>query len=1320
MKSNKNCILTPEVKPGVPSLLYKGLLNNKNLYNDRQLVNYIYVEYVASDAPEKMDSLGFTRDKNGQHSAKDVLKFFDINKMLYERNETTRQEVLAGVRDNAGNLIAYDNGSAAINQAIDYNKNSKGLVATVYKNGNKYYVKLNMISTNAFKIKGELETQEKLYNTTKQAFNAVGINFDSVISTSPELYNITQPHSFASYLKSLANTRNALLGKGELKFLLSSLEGSEMNRLKSLWGDLDTIVDNIYNGYRNTSTLTSGQLMLIENALNKAKKFNGLDLNALQTQLFNESMDIEESSENFNKYNVFDELNKKYELENNRLIIIGDKLDYLSQIAGRSVVNLNRRLKALKSKGADLNTRQDLSRAIQDIVSEIDRKRYYAALLTYLKEVKSDYMAIADAVNKVEGLPGSMEHAQNAARLWTQFNDAYQQHEEVLKALTLLDSKIIDEDISTEDKQTIKALASELFSQFNEQKGQLDKFQKDTMYEIVTNVIGEEDVNGVSVSILLDHLNEDASFQDRMLYAFGKQSNTLVSIMGKLTKDAQDERRLIQMQIQARIDRADSALKKAGISNTEWMYETDGKGNYHIISEYDWDAYYKARNEARKQLLKSGIKGYNLMLKLKEWEQENTEEIVVSNASGRTERVPNSLYRNPFKMEKINNNPALKAYYEAALEIKGEIEDMLPDYARSLYRPPQIRRDLLDAHGIRDYFKSVGNKIRNIWVKEGDFDYMSNATLPEDSYFTDGNYKNDVKKSIPVFYFKHLENQNELLMDFSSALGHLSGTAANYECLENVLDTVTMMQDYISNMRVVSKNWRGQTKAETLSSMETTLIQKLFNNGQSNLQYIMDGFIDMHYYGVKLKDQGWKSKVGGMLHAYTSMRGLSTNVLGAVSNELVGEAQIFIEAAGGKYFSMKSLLKADAIMFGYGTVGAIGEFCDYMTNNNNSMATLLKNRFDPNQEKFDELTQKRYHKSIVRHLLDVDPTFKLYGIGEQLIHDKVMFAVLYEEQVLMNGKKVSLIDALDKSEKIDGGRDLIVKPNVTTLDGRPLTSIFDKYFNEVTDEIRKANQDCHGAMNQEDKGLISRRMWGRMLIQMRQWMVEHFSRRYRGTHYDATEDGWTEGWWATAMKFIAQYDEDLGKTTTAARLKFSTLNSIIAEYEREKENRTLEDSAFRSLELKAKFARTQIANIRKLGAELALTSLLCTLSWGVIGAAKDLDEDFWTRFLAYQLKRLAWDEFTTATPIGVVLNVYGLVQSPFPAISTVKGLLYPVWGLGDIDDTLKSGPNKGENKYWRNVKKYTFPVYKDIQNLINLGKSVSAFEPFDPNAQVTR
>ena len=80
MKS-KNCILTPEVKPGVPSLLYKGLLNNKNLYNDRQLVNYIYVEYVASDAPEKMDSLGFTRDKNGQHSAKDVLKFFDINKM---------------------------------------------------------------------------------------------------------------------------------------------------------------------------------------------------------------------------------------------------------------------------------------------------------------------------------------------------------------------------------------------------------------------------------------------------------------------------------------------------------------------------------------------------------------------------------------------------------------------------------------------------------------------------------------------------------------------------------------------------------------------------------------------------------------------------------------------------------------------------------------------------------------------------------------------------------------------------------------------------------------------------------------------------------------------------------------------------------------------------------------------------------------------------------------------------------------------------------------------------------------------------------------
>lgn len=51
--------------------------------------------------------------------------------------------------------------------------------------------------------------------------------------------------------------------------------------------------------------------------------------------------------------------------------------------------------------------------------------------------------------------------------------------------------------------------------------------------------------------------------------------------------------------------------------------------------------------------------------------------------------------------------------------------------------------------------------------------------------------------------------------------------------------------------------------------------------------------------------------------------------------------------------------------------------------------------------------------------------------------------------------------------------------------------------------------------------------------------------------------------------------------------------------------------------------------------------------------------------------------------------------------------------LGDIDDEIKSGPHKGENRYWRNVKKNVFPFFKDWEQMQNLDTSDAVFTPFD-------
>ena len=144
---SKNCILVPKVKAAdgteVPSKLYKDLINNKNLSGQRALVNYIYAQYL-SDGGAALDAAGYTaRDENGEHSWKDVYKFYDIADVLTEQADprNIRQaKITVGATDNNGNVIYYDNGKEALDKAADFNSKNKALVARVFKEGNQYVI----------------------------------------------------------------------------------------------------------------------------------------------------------------------------------------------------------------------------------------------------------------------------------------------------------------------------------------------------------------------------------------------------------------------------------------------------------------------------------------------------------------------------------------------------------------------------------------------------------------------------------------------------------------------------------------------------------------------------------------------------------------------------------------------------------------------------------------------------------------------------------------------------------------------------------------------------------------------------------------------------------------------------------------------------------------------------------------------------------------------------------------------------------------------------------------------------------------------------
>lgn len=198
-------------------------------------------------------------------------------------------------------------------------------------------------------------------------------------------------------------------------------------------------------------------------------------------------------------------------------------------------------------------------------------------------------------------------------------------------------------------------------------------------------------------------------------------------------------------------------------------------------------------------------------------------------------------------------------------------------------------------------------------------------------------------------------------------------------------------------------------------------------------------------------------------------------------------------------------------------------------------------------------------------------------------------------------------------------------------------------------------------MNEEDKGLIHQHMLGRFAMNLRQWMVEHYSRRYRGTHWDATLGEEREGYYNTVGKFLVELWKDHQKFNFEIRQHWNEMNT------------------------------QQKANFRRAISELAILCSLISLSFG-LGEPEDHKKDFWMRMWIYQTKRAIVD-VNGSQPLGIPMEVTTLLNSPIAATNTVNALMYPFTGLGDINETIQRGDYAGWNKYGRNMLKYWVPFY---------------------------
>ena len=322
------------------------------------------------------------------------------------------------------------------------------------------------------------------------------------------------------------------------------------------------------------------------------------------------------------------------------------------------------------------------------------------------------------------------------------------------------------------------------------------------------------------------------------------------------------------------------------------------------------------------------------------------------------------------------------------------------------------------------------------------------------------------------------------------------------------------------------------------------------------------------------------------------------------------------------------------------------------------------------------------------------------------------------------GKIINLYEAFVKAG-YERSPHLELKSNLYDMNGVQLTDSNGEltkegknFLRKFTKDLRSACQGMFGAMNDEDKGVVHMYVAGRAAMNFRQWMVNHYSERFRGIHWDMDKHEFVRGYWTSSGKFLKRtLTTEEAKDFLEAGQKIKFIGQVI------KDLFTFRKHFIREW---TKASDTEKLDLMRLMSAVITYALLFGSACGLLGGMvpklgmgdKDDEKEKRKRMdprrklTYYQAKRLIFDA-ESSTPIGAFTNFENIVRSPIPAINTFDNTMYFITGLGDKGTILQSGPDQGMDKYWRNVLKYNMPFWRDYRRIMEFSESDAMFGMFE-------
>lgn len=1303
------CIVVPQID-GEDSILYKKLLKYTK---SRPLTNYLYALSIQEPFIQSMGTSGLNSQREPDFEK--VIQVLNVDDMLDVTTQIHNAELQLHALEGSDYKI-YNTVDEIIDRVLNFNDNNDNIVASIYQKDKGFIIQVTPKNDTNFNRNTFYRSGQQQLDLVLNELNSLGLDTYNLSDLSKLALNQLKVRDFVNTIKKYQAYNNKSLRADETSLLLELFRNNPIvQRFSNMLGD------DLVEGFRfllsESSTvpqelaqysdyLISQDTRLKFNNLKAIVKsaFDNIDTTQLNTNLWQIYNGVQPEQEKQLKSTLKD-LYEKYNLDKDTIQSISTQINTLNELNVSIISRLRNGIEILKKRGGlTQEAYEQQKERVSNLENRLQKKEYAASLLSYLQETAELLQLIQDTdVSFIQGqnLQENVIGLNNIARTLLETKEELDRRSFIIQAMTDMNSiqDITDEDLTQSDIDQIQTVARQVSGQFTSIQNQYRKKQFSLVYDFLKMYWGEESKEFQSFQISLkDALevgNINMNIFDRYVLAMTEVQDPILATFGQTIKSMHEIRDAKLRDTEFNLRVVTEKLYKSG-GDSKFIYEdnTDDKGNTHIrlLSEIDWNAYYKARKEHLQMLKSKGWSDSWVASQMVAWDEQNQGEykMFIRNSKGERQEiiisnVPSEKYR-----KSINMNQAQKEYYEFMMGMKYELEKDLEKHGvkTNLFMPIQLTSEISDALANASpeeaYRLLRDNFIDKFKIREDDTQFGELHTLVD----AEGNEV----KGLPVFYMHQLKDQRRLNRDFSKCMMNFASMAINHSTMADRIYLIELTKDHLLE-RPVKQSIGNKAITQITDAMgnrvSTPVVRK---SRETQIKGWLDDIVDAKFYGKKHEKTGStlginRAKLTDLATSYTSVTGLTMNMPGAIANALVGKIQMIIEAGGGEFFGFKSMVKAEKDYWAL-LPELLGEL---YSNNKKSKLALLMDRFDAQDEFYQRLKETGFYKHFGSKIIGNTNLFFLYGMGEHLLHAQGMLAVLEQTKVKKVGdtsnKTYSLLEALDVETEGSNGR-LIIKEGFVDLNGREIN---DEFLDRQRNVIQYVNRSMHGAFGDDEKGAIHRYAIGRLIMNFRQWMPAHYARRFNTLHWDAQLGDFREGYYVSTAKFVWGCLKDMKQHQFTLITKLNQLrNSDKAE------------------------DKMVYANLKRTLTEVVLLgifTLLARMDWG-----DDPKNRTWAQsMLKYQIKRINL-EIGASSPANMqsfVKNIYKTFNEPAAALAQANRFT-TLFGIDDLIlmRKVQSGPHEGELVYVRNIERL-IPFYDQVWKWWNMDEDNSMFVLFN-------